>query len=209
MPDESCRSCGGDLVTLSQCGECRKVVQKICKTCDALTRKQFHNHWDRQEPIPNVGNGCILETISEKPSKKRSYPVRSIALSIGIIGFFILGFATNAYLDVVQTPISDAEMTNAEMTNPDTAMHQVRYASTIPGSLQNCLAYGSGESVTVTCPTQYGYVYKAILDMPKDLANTFSDSVFSIRGVSVTENSDGTVLLQYQNNHYMTNFFAS
>ena len=204
MPDELCRSCGGDLVTHSQCGECRKVIQKICKTCDSLTRKQFHDHWDRQELL-NVENGCVLETIQEKPSQKRSYPVRSITICIGIIGIFILGFATNAYLDLDQTPIS-----NAEMTNPGTAtVSQVRYASTIPDSLQNCLAYGSGESITVTCPTQYGYVYKAILDMPKDLADMFSDSVFSIRGVSVIENSDGTVMLQYQNNHYLTNFFAS
>ncbi len=205
MPDELCRSCGGDLVTHSQCGECRKVIQKICKTCDSLTRKQFHDHWDRQELLSNVENGCVLETIQEKPSQKRSYPARSIAICIGIIGIFILGFATNAYLDLDQTPIS-----NAEMTNPDTAaISQVRYASTIHDSLQNCLAYGSGESITVTCPTQYGYVYKAILDMPKDLAGMFSDSVFSIRGVSVIENSDGTVMLQYQNNHYLTNFFAS
>ena len=205
MPDELCRSCGGDLVTHSHCGECRKVIQKICKTCDSLTRKQFHDHRDRQELITNVESGCILETISEKPSQKRSYPARSIAICIGIIGIFILGFATNAYLDLDQTPAS-----NAEMTNPGTAtVSQVRYASTIPDSLQNCLAYGSGESITITCPTQYGYVYKAILDMPKDLASMFSDSVFSIRGVSVIENSDGTVMLQYQNNHYLTNFFAS
>ncbi|MGH2612333.1 MAG: hypothetical protein ACRDFB_04720, partial [Rhabdochlamydiaceae bacterium] len=62
--------------------------------------------------------------------------------------------------------------------------------------------------VTVTCPTQYGYVYNAILDMPKDLASKFTDSVFSIRGVSLIEQSDGSVVLQYQNSNYLTSFFA-
>ena len=75
--------------------------------------------------------------------------------------------------------------------------------------MQNCLAYGSGESVTVTCPTQYGYVYKEILAMPRDLSDRFSDSVFSIRGVTVTENADDTVMMEYESVRYLTSFFAS
>jgi len=71
------------------------------------------------------------------------------------------------------------------------------------------LAYGSGESVTVTCPTDYGSAYKAILDMPKDLSAKFSYAMFSIRGVSVNENVDGSIVLLYLNNEYKTNFFAN
>jgi hypothetical protein len=205
MPDESCRLCGGDLAIHSQCGECRKAMQRICKSCDTLTRKQFHDHGSNQESILKVQNGYALETIREEPSSRNSYSIRSFVISFGIIGFFILGFATNVYLDAFQTLPS-----SVEMTNPDAiSVPQTGYTSVIHNSLQNCLAYGSGESITVTCPTQYGYVYKAILNMPKDLAAMFSDSVFSLRGVSVTESSDGTVMLQYRNNHYLTNFFAS
>ncbi|MDE1765869.1 MAG: hypothetical protein KGI27_06290 [Thaumarchaeota archaeon] len=205
MPDESCRLCGGSLAIRSQCGKCRKTTQKICQTCNAITREQFHDTCNRQEPVLNMRNGCVLEAVQKKTYVKRSYPVRSIAISVGIIGFFMLGFTTAAYLDIFQS-----QPPSAEMVNPDNIqMPQVRYDSTVHDSLQNCLAYGSGESVTVTCPTQYGYAYKAILNMPGDLADKFSDSVFSIRGVSVTENPNGAVILQYQNNLYLTSFFAS
>lgn len=95
------------------------------------------------------------------------------------------------------------------MMNPDSiASPQMMHDTTVRDILQNCLAYGSGESVTVKCPTQYGYVYKAILNMPKDLASKFSDSVFSIRGVTIAENSDNNVAIQYQNNIYLTSFFG-
>ncbi len=76
-------------------------------------------------------------------------------------------------------------------------------------SYDNCLAYGSGESITVTCPTNDGLVYKGILNVPQDLKKDFADSVFSIRGVSVTENSDGSVLLEYQMKKYLTDYFGN
>ncbi len=204
MPDESCRLCGGDLVIHTQCDECRKAIQKICKTCDSITRKQFHNHRVKQEHIVNVQSRQVLEIVS-KNNSKRFYSNPITVISLGVIGFFLLGFTIYAYLDISQNQPS-----NAVMINPDNIpVPQIRYALTIPGILKNCLAYGSGESVTVTCPTQYGYVYKAILSMPKDLADQFSDSVFSIRGVSIAETSYGSVIFQYQNNQYLTNFFAN
>jgi hypothetical protein len=149
-------------------------------------------------------NGQALETIKKKHSSRNSYRTRTFALSFGIVGFFVLGFVTNGYIDAVQTQPSSIVMENLNVVSGP----QPGYAPIIHDSLQNCLAYGSGESITVTCPTQYGYVYKAMLNMPKDLASMFSDSMFSLRGVSVTEISDGTVVLQYQNNHFLTNFFA-
>ncbi|SRR5579885_1091741 len=206
MPDESCRSCGGTLKMHSQCKECRKAIQKVCQNCNALTRKQFHDKCYTPEPILNIQSGYILETVQtkvtkQKVSQKRSQP-SSIVIAIGIIGLLALGF--------VGADVFQSQQPNAETMNPDNIpTPQVRYTTAVHDILQNCLAYGSGESVTVTCPTQYGYVYKAILDMPKDLAAKFSDSVFSIRGVSIAENSDGTVTLQYQNTIYLTGFFAS
>jgi hypothetical protein len=205
MPDNSCRTCGGELMAHFQCTECRKAIQKICTTCSALTRKQFHDQCNNQEPIQNVQGKHVLEVSQKKRSFKQvTHSVHSIAITFGVIGFFILGFTTAAYLDVFSNQFSSAEL----MKSGNAPVPQVRYAATISDSLQDCLAYGSGESVTVTCPTQYGYVYNAILDMPKDLASKFADSVFSIRGVSLTEHSDGSVVLQYQNNNYLTSFFA-
>ena len=205
MPDKSCRTCGGELVVHFKCTECRKVIQKICTTCSTLTRKQFHDQCILQEPILNVPGKRVLEIAQKKASFKQvTHSVHSAAITFGIIGFFILGFMTAAYLDIFQNPFSSAAM----MKSDNITMHQTRYAAVISDSLQDCLAYGSGESVTVTCPTQYGYVYNAVLDMPKDLASKFADSVFSIRGVDLIEHSDGSIILQYQNNNYLTNFFA-
>ena len=204
MPDELCRSCGGDLVMHFRCSECRKAIQKICTTCSTITRKQFHDQCNKQELTINMQGMHELETVQKKKSSKIVTRSVRLAMTFGIMGFFILGFATAAYLDVFQNPFSSAEM----MKSGNASISQARYTGTISDSLQNCLAYGSGESVTVTCPTQYGYVYKAILDMPKDLASKFADSVFSIRGVSLIEHSDGSVVLRYQNNTYLTNFFA-
>jgi len=205
MPDNSCRTCGGELLVHFQCTECRKAIQKICTTCSALTRKQFHGQCNKQEQIPNVRGKYVLEVSQKKTSFKQvTHSVHSIAITFGVIGFFILGFTTATYLDVFSNQFSSTEL----IKSGNAPVPQVRYAVTLSDSLQDCLAYGSGESVTVTCPTQYGYVYNAILDMPKDLASKFADSVFSIRGVSLTEHSDGSVVLQYQNNNYLTSFFA-
>jgi hypothetical protein len=45
--------------------------------------------------------------------------------------------------------------------------------------------------------------------MPQKLASEFSNEVFSIRGLSVVEYSDGSVVLQYHKNLYATGFFAN
>lgn len=205
MPDKSCRTCGGELVIHFKCMECKKAIQKICTTCSTLTRKQFHDQCNTQELILNVQDRPVLE-ITQKKTYFKQVPhlVRFAAITFGVIGFFILGFTTAAYFDIFQNPFSNTEM----MKSDNAHIPQARYSGTVSDSLQDCLAYGSGESVTVTCPTQYGYVYNAILDMPKDLASKFADSVFSIRGVALIEHSDGSVVLQYQNNNYLTNFFA-
>jgi hypothetical protein len=204
MPDKSCRTCGGELMMHFQCAECRKAIQKICATCSALTHEQFHRQCNKQEPILNVQDKHVLEITQKKTSFKQvTHSVHSAVITFGVIGFFILGF-TAAYLDIFQNQFSSAEM----MKSGTAHVPQARYAATISDSLQDCLAYGSGESVTVTCPTQYGYVYNALLDMPKNLASKFADSVFSIRGVSLIEHADGSVVLQYQNNNYLTSFFA-
>lgn len=188
-----------------QCEECRKTVQKICTTCSTITHKQFHPKCSKQEPIPNVQGGHVLEIVQKKTSFRQvTLLAHSVTITFVIVGFFILGFTAAAYFDLLQNQSSSSEMVKPGVFTVPLAYH----ASTVSNSLQDCLAYGSGESVTVTCPTQYGYVYNAVLDMPKDLASKFADSVFSIRGVSLIEHSDGSVVLQYQNSNYLTSFFA-
>ena len=125
-------------------------------------------------------------------------------LAVAVVGFFILGLAAASYHDIPQVMPDDAQATNSSHITKTSS-----FQMTSGKSYANCLAYGSGESITVTCPTSDGSAYKAILDMPQDLKKDFADSVFSIRGVSVTENSDGSVMLQYHLKNYTTDYFGN
>lgn len=214
MPDESCRTCGGELATYLSCSECRKTTQKICKSCNAPTPKQFHTKCMGSAQITDSKGNQIFQFAQKAVSRKSILSGRPLAIIFGVIGFFALGFATAAYLGHFQNDISISktdsfqnQLYSAEGLKSTPSMINVE--ATSHQSYENCLAYGSGESLTVTCPTQYGYVYKAILGIPRDLADKFSGEAFSIRGVSLIESLDGSVILHYQNNDYKTNFFAS
>jgi hypothetical protein len=207
MPDESCRTCGGELVAHSLCSECRKVTQKKCILCENVTRKQFHDGCIKTEPLTNSRGSQVLWAVHKSErSGNHNRKLHSYALVIGIVGFFILGVATASYFDIFQTRASDVKVTGSDNISSEQMINSPLISQK---SFQNCLAYGSGESVTVACPTDYGSTYKAILDMPKGLSAKFSDAVFSIRGISLQENSDGSVVLQYLDSEYKTNFFAN
>ena len=204
MPDESCRTCGGELVTLSLCSECRKVTQKKCRLCANVTRKQFHDGCIKVEPLTN-SHSQVLELVHKSETRKNHGRFRSYALIVGVVGFFVLGIATATYFDIFHTSSSDVKVMDS---NSISLPQMVQPSVTSQRSFVNCLAYGSGESVTVACPTDYGPAYKAILYIPKELSEKFSEAVFSIRGVTVIDNSDGSVILRYQNNDYKTYSFA-
>ena len=203
MPDESCRTCGGELVSHMLCSDCRKATQKICRVCNRATLLQSHkpcmkNPLSYQKPL--------LAQVTQNTSKTRKNSLHFSFLAIGVVvGFLILGLVTTSYAGIPQGIQDEAQATNSNniaVNAIDT--FPIQYGK----SYNNCLAYGSGESVTVTCPTDNGTVYKGILNMPKDMKKDFSDSVFSIRGISITENSDGSVMLQYHLKKYVTNSFG-
>ena len=209
MPDESCRTCGGSLVNCSLCPSCRKIIQRICNICGFKTEEQIHSRCLYVESS-KTRNGMKINVIVPMSSKrkeinqksKKIHHMRNVFLVSGIIGFFVLGFITANYFDLFQNQTSQAQTIETTIPQPLPQNHD-----TLPrGSFDNCLAYGSGQSMTVACPTEYGYVYKAVLDIPQKLASEFSGGVFSIRGLSVVKYSDGSVVLQYHKNLYTTNF---
>ena len=205
MPDESCRTCGGELVRYSLCSECGKVTQKKCNLCNSLTRKQIHAGCTKTTSLTNSQNPQVVKIVHKAQTSSHGRLFRSYVVAFGIVAVF-LGMTLAAYFDLFQTVASDVKAIYSINKSLDqTAYHTIVYQK----SFQNCLAYGSGGSVTVTCPTDYGSAYKAILDMPKDLSAKFSYAMFSIRGVSVNENVDGSIVLLYLNNEYKTNFFAN
>ena len=205
MPDESCRSCGGVLVIHRSCSECKRATQKKCRVCSRMTNLQHH-----QFCMPNSTSNqkSLLDPIIEmnKVSKTHKNSLHFSFLAIGIAGFFILGLIANSYYGTPQGIPDEAQATNSN----NIAIKPIDSFPTQSGkSYDNCIAYGSGESITVTCPIGDGSVYKGILNMPQDLKKEFSDSVFSIRGVIITENSDGSMILQYHLKKYVTNSFGN
>lgn len=200
MPDESCRTCGGELVNHVVCSGCRKSTQKKCKLCNHVTLLRPHPHCVKNSLPPQ--EPLLVQVAPRKAS--RNHNLHFSFLAIAVVGFFILGLASTSYNEIPQVMPDDVQATNSSHITK-TSVSQID-----PGkSYDNCLAYGSGESITVTCPTSDGFVYKAILNMPQDLKKDFSDSVFSIRGVSVTENADSSVVLQYHLQKYDTNYFGN
>ncbi len=204
MPDESCRTCGGELVRYSLCSECGKVTQKKCNLCNSLTRKQIHDKCTKTISLTNSHTRQAVKVVHKNQISTQRKVIPSYVVLFGIAAV-ILGITLTAYFDIFQVS-SDSKT----IYSNDKSSEQVTYpAVAYQKSFQNCLAYGSGQSVTVTCPTDYGSAYRAILDMPKDLSEKFSHAMFSIRGVSVNENADGSIALLYLNNEYKTTFFAN
>lgn len=204
MPDESCRTCGGELLGYLVCSDCRKATQKICKSCNRSTLPQSHKHCmnnstSHQKPM-------LSQVINGKSSKSNRNSLHFSFLTVGVIaGFVILGLVTTSFVGVTPSIQNEAQATDSN----NISVHVIDTFPVQSGkSYNNCLAYGSGESITVTCPTDNGIMYKEILNMPKDMKKDFSDSVFSIRGISITENNDGSVTLQYHLKKYVTHSFG-
>ncbi len=204
MPDESCRSCGGELVSHILCSDCRKATQKICIVCNHTTLLQSHPHCMKNlssDPKP-----ILVQATRDASSKTRKRSFHFSFLAIGVVtGFLILGLVAISYTGISLGISDEAQATNSNNIAANTID---TFPTSYEKSYNNCLAYGSGESITVTCPTDNGTVYTAILNMPKDMKKDFSDSVFSIRGISITGNSDGSVMLQYNIKKYVTNSFG-
>ena len=69
MPDESCRTCGGELEEYLKCNECRKINQYMCCKCTRKTLLQYHF-------LCNVGKqDPLLESI------RNNLPIIKLALT--------------------------------------------------------------------------------------------------------------------------------
>ena len=61
MPDESCRKCGGNLISYSKCAKCNEFNKMICKQCGEKTHEKYHvlciydvGHLYLNEPILHI-----------------------------------------------------------------------------------------------------------------------------------------------------------
>ncbi len=212
MPDESCRTCGGELISHSRCSECRKAIQRICKKCHTMTDQEYHQNCLHIESL-KTRNGMQIDIMTTKQSDyktenrhdiKIDLSLQNLLLVFNIIGFFVLGFATADYSDLYQS-----HTINAQIIKSDLSMQNIRLTNnSVLNIYENCLGYGKGESITIACPTEKGYVYKTTLAMPYELVAKLATDDFSIRSMSLSENSDGSIVLEYQKNLYPTSFFT-
>jgi hypothetical protein len=154
------------------------------------------------KPSQSVHKKAIINT----NNSHQDHALRDSLLIFSVVGFFVLGFATASYFDLFESQISEAQTIKLTTFANKPFQH---LNNQIDMAYENCLGTGTGESITITCPNEKGYVYKAVLAMPHELAAKFSNDVFHIRGISLSENSESTVILKYQNKFYSTRFLET
>ena len=224
MPDKLCRTCGGDLIKLFACSECRKITQKICKACDTKTIEEFHSHHIHLVPYQIVNSTSTIATVQSynsptnpKTHKKNRYNKNyrnNILVVSGIIaGIIILSmpstsdleFFLNPRISQIQViPPSEIPIVQSEIQHIDTT-----HSSTdVKYTYSNCLGVSDGMHLTVTCPTEYGNVYKAVVDIPSELMSQFENSVFNLRDLSIIEHID-SISIQYAKKMYEAKFVNS
>src|SRR5579872_5852027 len=108
MPDESCRTCGGELGNHAVCPGCRKSTQKKCKMCDHVTLLQSHPHCVKNASPPQ--KPLLVPVVQRKASKNR---LHFSFLAVAVVGFFILGLAAASYHEIPQVVPDEAQATNS------------------------------------------------------------------------------------------------
>jgi hypothetical protein len=226
MPDDSCRTCGGELMKWSTCSDCKKITQRLCRKCNLKTVEDFHSHislesykiLETRNTIATVQSYSNLKN-AQKPRKdplnvkqiSRILVVSGIVMGIIVLGMSGISYLSPSYVHVstepktISTPISqnvvqtvkEAPHVNILSSNDD-----------IKPTYSNCLGNANGISLTITCPTTYGYVYKAIVGIPSGLISQFENKVFNLRELSIIEHVN-SITIQYEKRNYEAKFVNS
>ena len=222
MPDNSCRTCGGELIKWSTCSDCRKITQRQCKKCNLKTVEDFHSHislesyqvLETRSAIATVQS--YYDSVNVKKPKKdhNANQISRILVVSGIVmGMIVLGISGISYLtpSYVHIPI-EPKMTflsipqDVVQTVKETPHVNTLYSNDhVKPTYSNCLGNANGISLTITCPTTYGYVYKAIVDIPSGLISQFENKIFNLRELSIIEHID-SITIQYEKRNYEAKF---
>jgi hypothetical protein len=129
--------------------------------------------------------------------------LKNVLLVSSVIGFFVLGLSAGGYLEMFERNLDNTGIVNS--VRGDTQIPH----NDVPDLIlyENCIGQGDTQSIAVKCPDAKGSVYNTILVLPYDLDKKFSKDTFSIRGISLGKNSDGSLKLKYQNHWYPTSFY--
>ncbi len=206
----------------STCSECRKIIQKICTTCSVKTVEEIHSHRIHLEPYQIVNAKNTIATVqdyhhsSPHSSKKKRYSGNILFISCIIVGIIILGISSANYLEFVSSPKPSQNPVIIPPENPGIVQNtnKVPQVDTLQTSVDikytynNCLGVSDGTYLTVTCPTTYGDVYKAVVAIPSELMSQFESNIFNLRGISVTEHMN-SISIQYAEKMYEAKFVNS
>ena len=187
--------------------------------------EEFHAHHVHLEPYQIANTMTTVATVQNYhdhssvkiTKKKKSHRNSILAISCLIAGIMILGIlGTNHPESFSSTkPMQPKEITPSE--NPSVA-HDIKQVPQIDTphvntdnkidtkyTYDNCLGISDGTHLTITCPTTYGTVYKAVVQIPSELMSQFENNIFNLRGISVTEHMD-SISMQYAKKMYEAKF---
>lgn len=152
-----------------------------------------------------------------KPQKSRrdKSHLSSILVVFGIVlGIIVLGMSGVTYFkssnneSTIPLVIISSEISQVSQVVQKTNPADVSHSSIVKPTYSNCLGIANGVDLAVTCPTGYGYVYKAVVEIPFELISQFENKAFSLRGISITEHVD-SISIQYEKRMYETKFLNS
>ena len=219
MPDDSCRTCGGELIKHSRCSECRKIIQKMCTMCNLKTHKEFHPKCMKSD-LYQISNKDSITILRNKNSKANLLSKNNalIMLVSGLVAVTLIGLIFAYYDDLFlfhgnQQTTENGKKTPSVMIDeknpPQTISHQIADVPKYQFKAQyvNCLGISDGNSLTINCPTNYGMTYRAIVEIPNELVSQFESKSFHIRGFSISEHSSG-LLIEYKKQTYTSAFIA-
>lgn len=219
MPDDSCRTCGGELIKHSRCSECRKIIQKMCTMCNLKTHKEFHPKCMKSDlyQISNTDSITILRNKNPK-ANLLSKNNAQIMLVSGLVAVTLFGLIF-AYYDDLFLFYNNPKTTENDKKSPSAVIDEKNPLQTTPNQVSNvptyqfkaqyanCLGISDGNSLTINCPTDYGMTYRAIVEIPNELVSQFESKSFHMRGFSISEHSSG-LLIEYKKQTYTSEFIA-
>lgn len=185
----------------------------------------FHAHHVHLEPYQIANTRTIVAAVQsyhDHPShkiskKKKNHRNSMLVISCIIIGIMILGILGTNHLESLSSPkpIQTKETTPSANLGASQNIKQVPQIDTsrvntdnkidTKYTYDNCLGISDGTHLTITCPTTYGNVYKAVVQIPSELMSQFENNIFNLRGISVTEHTD-SISMQYAKKLYEAKF---
>jgi hypothetical protein len=187
--------------------------------------EEFHAHHIHLKPY-QIANTKTIATVQSyhdhhpsprTPKKKKSHRNNMLVISCVIVGIMILGILSTNHLESFSSPKPSQAKAITSSENPyaiqslrqipqvDTPQVNIDNKIDTKYTYDNCLGISDGTHLTITCPTTYGNVYKAVVQIPSELMSQFENNIFNLRGISVTEHTD-SISMQYAKKMYEAKF---